>query len=154
MARRGKVPPTIDTASLASVAGGTSAAVADRTQYPLLFHCTQGKDRAGVISALVLMLLEVPDEVIVEDYMLTCELTASDIEARMQGLEIGLEAFSEIVPSGVTAEGWRPMLSCLRDSMENLIRHIETAYGGIEGFLGSIGITPEEQQTIRENLLY
>jgi protein-tyrosine phosphatase len=45
--------------------------VADPRSYPLVFHCTAGKDRTGVLAALVLDLLGVRREVIVEDYMLT-----------------------------------------------------------------------------------
>jgi protein-tyrosine phosphatase len=45
--------------------------VADPQSYPLVFHCTAGKDRTGVLAALVLDLLGVRREVIVEDYMLT-----------------------------------------------------------------------------------
>ncbi|MBV9531315.1 MAG: tyrosine-protein phosphatase, partial [Bradyrhizobium sp.] len=38
---------------------------------PLVIHCTAGKDRTGFACALVLRALGVPDEVIVEDYLLT-----------------------------------------------------------------------------------
>ena len=36
---------------------------------PTLFHCAAGKDRTGVVAALVLGLLGVDDEAIVADYM-------------------------------------------------------------------------------------
>src|SRR5512144_2600872 len=38
---------------------------------PAVFHCAAGKDRTGVISAILLALLDVPDEVIVADYAAT-----------------------------------------------------------------------------------
>ncbi|WP_298243941.1 tyrosine-protein phosphatase [uncultured Bradyrhizobium sp.] len=38
---------------------------------PLVIHCTAGKDRTGFASALILHALGVPDDVIVEDYLLT-----------------------------------------------------------------------------------
>ncbi|QEU91888.1 tyrosine-protein phosphatase [Streptomyces kanamyceticus] len=38
---------------------------------PLVFHCASGKDRTGLIAALVLALLGVPDDVIIEDFALT-----------------------------------------------------------------------------------
>ncbi|WP_321170414.1 tyrosine-protein phosphatase [Streptomyces koelreuteriae] len=46
----------------------TQAARADE---PLAFHCASGKDRTGLIAALVLELLEVPRPAIVEDFALT-----------------------------------------------------------------------------------
>ncbi|MEV0458414.1 tyrosine-protein phosphatase [Catellatospora methionotrophica] len=53
---------------------------------PLVFHCASGKDRTGLLAALVLTLLDVPDEVIVEDFALTELATAglvADITALM-----------------------------------------------------------------------
>ncbi|GAA0597108.1 tyrosine-protein phosphatase [Streptomyces crystallinus] len=38
---------------------------------PLVFHCASGKDRTGLLAALVLTLLGVPEDVIVEDFTLT-----------------------------------------------------------------------------------
>jgi protein-tyrosine phosphatase len=38
---------------------------------PAVFHCSAGKDRTGILAALVLGLLGVPDELIVEDYALS-----------------------------------------------------------------------------------
>lgn len=40
---------------------------------PILFHCTVGKDRTGVFSALILKLCGVADEAIVADYALTTQ---------------------------------------------------------------------------------
>lgn len=38
---------------------------------PTVFHCFAGKDRTGVGAAIILKLLEVPDQTIMEDYLLT-----------------------------------------------------------------------------------
>jgi protein-tyrosine phosphatase len=40
---------------------------------PAVFHCAAGKDRTGLLAALVLSALGVPDEVVVNDYALTAE---------------------------------------------------------------------------------
>lgn len=45
--------------------------VADEDCLPLVFHCTAGKDRTGVLAALVLDIVGVQHEVIVDDYVLT-----------------------------------------------------------------------------------
>ena len=42
-----------------------------RPDEPLLIHCTVGKDRTGVITALILLLAGVDQEVIAEEYALT-----------------------------------------------------------------------------------
>ncbi|MEM7543692.1 MAG: tyrosine-protein phosphatase [Pseudomonadota bacterium] len=48
--------------------------ISDAENLPCLFHCTSGKDRTGVMAALLLRLLGVPMEDIVEDYVLSNRL--------------------------------------------------------------------------------
>jgi hypothetical protein len=47
------------------------ALVADAAHLPLVFHCAAGKDRTGVLAALILSILGVEAEVIVDDYLIT-----------------------------------------------------------------------------------
>lgn len=44
---------------------------------PMYFHCSAGKDRTGVCAALLLSLLGVPDDAIVQDFLLTNEYRSS-----------------------------------------------------------------------------
>ncbi len=48
-------------------------AVEDRHR-PLLFHCTAGKDRTGIVAALLLKMLGVADDIVIADYVLTNEV--------------------------------------------------------------------------------
>ncbi len=41
--------------------------------YPILTHCTQGKDRSGLVVMLILFILGVPREVVRREYMLSGE---------------------------------------------------------------------------------
>ena len=43
----------------------------DQDNYPLLYHCTAGKDRTGFATLLLLSALGVDEETIIEDYLLT-----------------------------------------------------------------------------------
>lgn len=45
--------------------------IADADSAPLVFHCKSGKDRTGIIAALILALMDVPEAEIVADYALT-----------------------------------------------------------------------------------
>jgi len=46
-------------------------ALLDSAASPVLWHCSAGKDRAGFAAALLLKTLGVPDEIIMDDYMLS-----------------------------------------------------------------------------------
>lgn len=54
----------------------------DKPQEPCLVHCTAGKDRTGIIMALILLLVGVEDQVIADEYALT---------------EVGLAAWRDII---------------------------------------------------------
>ena len=47
----------------------------------VLFHCTAGKDRTGVVSAIILMLCGVERDVIVNDYVISREYNKKRLEA-------------------------------------------------------------------------
>lgn len=61
--------------------------LACRENYPLMVHCTHGKDRTGLVVALVLRLLGVSDADIVADYELSDAHGSS---------EVGRAAFAHI----------------------------------------------------------
>jgi len=51
--------------------------IADPANYPLVFHCAVGKDRTGILAAILLCVLDVPAEDIIADYALTEKIMAS-----------------------------------------------------------------------------
>ncbi len=55
---------------------------------PLLLHCTYGKDRTGIITALILLAIGIEPPVIIEEYMQTERLT-SDGDVRLALKEFG-----------------------------------------------------------------
>src|SRR5262245_47295105 len=56
--------------------------IAERDSHPLVFHCSAGKDRTGVLAAMVLAALGIVDEDVVKDYALSAPLM-KDIRERM-----------------------------------------------------------------------
>ena len=56
--------------------------MADQQYYPLLFHCGAGKDRTGVLAAMVLKLVGVADEDVIRDYVLT-DPSMEDVKKRI-----------------------------------------------------------------------
>jgi protein-tyrosine phosphatase len=114
-------------ASIASALTVLSAEAA----YPAVFHCTAGKDRTGVLAAIVLSLLGVPDEVIANDY-------AATAPAMQQMLAWLLEAYpngrDEIERRAAT------MLACQPEAMHEFLATIRARYGDVEGYAAAIGL--------------
>lgn len=54
--------------------------IADVDNLPLVFHCSAGKDRSGILAAIVLGVMGVADEDIIEDYTLTAQYMKEFIE--------------------------------------------------------------------------
>jgi protein-tyrosine phosphatase len=51
------------------------AVLAREDSYPVLFHCSAGKDRTGILTALLLEMLGTPREVIYDDYLHSMRIT-------------------------------------------------------------------------------
>lgn len=108
---------------------------------PALFHCAAGKDRTGVIAAVILDLLGVRHEAIVEDYMLTA-----------RGITPILERVSKLEPyraqlRGTAIEQHLPRRDLMVDFLEWL-----SAAGGARNWLVENG-TPEEELTTAKQAL-
>ncbi|KAF2456642.1 tyrosine/serine phosphatase-like protein [Lineolata rhizophorae] len=112
--------------------------LADEKNYPILVHCTQGKDRTGLVVMLCLMLLGVPVAAIDRDYMMSEPELLLEKEERMK----------EIGSIGLTEE----FAGCPTDFVETIFWHISEKYGGIEEYLIQVGVSEEKQARIKEIL--
>ncbi|KFA75512.1 hypothetical protein S40288_01166 [Stachybotrys chartarum IBT 40288] len=107
---------------------------------PSVIHCTQGKDRTGLVCALLLMILDTPLPAIEHDYLLTDAALVSDRHHRIM----------EIRQIGLT-EDWADTAS---EMITKVSQHISDQYGGLDNYLDHIGVGPEDRVRIRKNLLY
>ncbi|PPJ58749.1 hypothetical protein CBER1_08384 [Cercospora berteroae] len=112
--------------------------LARKQNYPLLVHCTQGKDRTGLVILLVLMLLGVDHAAIEEDYMLSEAGLAHDRDKRV-------EAITKI---GFPVE----FADCAKDWAQTVIETIEEEHGGIEQYLISCEVDVAQQKKVKEVL--
>ncbi|KAF5606899.1 tyrosine serine phosphatase [Fusarium subglutinans] len=112
----------------------------DQAALPSLVHCTQGKDRTGLICALVLMILDVPISAIEYDYALSDEALISEREQRL----------IEIREIGLTDE-W---LHTADDMIVGIQKHLDDKYGGLNAYLDGIGFGADDRAKIRVLLLY
>ncbi|MBB4662760.1 tyrosine-protein phosphatase [Conexibacter arvalis] len=111
---------------------------------PLLYHCTAGKDRTGWASASLLMLLGVPDEAILDDFMLSDELA-------LRAFRPLIDAFAA---GGGDPDALRPILGVQPGYLRAGVDHLRAVHGTIEGwFADGLGLGADVQARLRERLL-
>jgi protein-tyrosine phosphatase len=120
--------------------------LADESRLPAVFHCAAGKDRTGIVAALLLSVLGVPEEDILDDYELTSRYRTPDrVDAVMNRLR------SE---RGVAPEVAAGILRTPRWAMQSALADISERYGGIDGYLeGPGGMDPSVPEVLRALLL-
>ena len=138
-----KLYPAIVTDSLAQCYYGTFLRGVLRAKGGVLWHCSQGKDRAGWASAFLLAALGADRETIVEDFDLSNQSYARQVEAmtakvREQGG--GQEAVAFI----------RAMIGVSRENFETTLDLIDQKYGSLSDYIeNQLGFSKEEQQQLR-----
>jgi len=83
-----------------------------------VFHCASGKDRTGVVAALTLTLLGVPEDVVVADFALTeraRERLGRRLARRASGPHPTWPAFGHTPP----------------EIMRNFLRDLDETYGSV-----------------------
>ena len=114
---------------------------ADESRHPIAFYCTAGKDRTGMIAAIILSLLGVPDEAIVEDYSLS-----ANVYAEMNDHKAMVGALSQRNLDPKTFLGAPPQV------MRDTVVTIRENYGDVEGYLDFIGFGPEKREQLKKAL--
>lgn len=127
--------------SFAAIAG----VLARPDAYPVAFHCAVGKDRTGVIAAVLLSVLGVADDLIIHDYTLSA--------LGMARLEDWLVANS---PEGAEQFGRQPAawLASPPAAMVGFLGRLRDAHGSAEGYLLDEGVAPASIAALRANLLH
>jgi len=110
---------------------------------PAVVHCSAGKDRTGVLSALVLAFLDVPDETIVEDYALSAAAMDRLLERLKAEYPDSVEEVEKFAPA---------ILHVVPETMEEFLESIRTVYGSYESLAAALGVTEAIAQ-LRGNLL-
>jgi protein tyrosine/serine phosphatase len=112
--------------------------VADRSRHPIAWYCAAGKDRTGVIAAIVLSLCGISDEDIVEDYSLS-----ANVYAEMSDHTAMVGALSQRNLDPKTFLGAPPQV------MRDTLRAINSTYGSVSDYCTWIGFGPDRQEALR-----
>lgn len=109
-----------------------------KTKDGIIYFCNAGKDRTGVITALILMTLGVKNEDIIEDYALS---------------ENYLEDMLNKIAQDSKPRDVKEIITPKAQYMEKFLQYFKAKYGSIKQYLQQIGITEEEIKKIKENYI-
>ena len=142
-----KLYPAIVTDSIAQHYYGAFLRGILRAEGGVLWHCSQGKDRAGWASAFLLAALGASRETIVADFDLSNQSYAPAVEAmtnKVKGKEGSDEAVAFI----------RAMVGVSRENFETTLDLIDQRYGSLPLYIeNQLGFTKEQQEQLRAKYL-
>jgi protein-tyrosine phosphatase len=107
---------------------------------PGLVHCTTGKDRTGWATAILLLLLDVPDEVVLEEYLLSGPVIAALFTPQ-------LAAFEAL---GGDPALLRPLVEVRAEYLEAGLAAMRESYGTVERYIGNgLGVDRPTREALR-----
>ncbi|MBX6387918.1 MAG: tyrosine-protein phosphatase [Frankia sp.] len=118
--------------------------VATEDSGPTLFHCAAGKDRTGVLAALILSLVGVERDIVIDDYVASNE-RIHRVEARLARL-----------PSYARGLDTRTDLDQLRvrpDVMAGFLAGVDEIWGGPVGWARHAGLPEAHLTALRQRLV-
>ena len=119
------------------------AILTDPSAYPAVFHCSAGKDRTGLIAAIVLGILGVPDDVIVSDYTSSAAPMRKLVAHYQATYPDAAEQLTRVAPA---------MLAADPEAMSLLIRGLRRDHATFSGYASAIGVGTAPRY-IRDNML-
>lgn len=117
--------------------------IAEPENHPLVFHCFVGKDRTGILAAIVLSILGVADADIIEDYTLTAPYMEELIKSMNNNPEI--------------AEGVKHLpgyfWKAAPESMALFLSTLQREYGSVRGYVEAQGAEASLPRRLKRSLL-
>ena len=106
-----------------------------------LFHCSAGKDRTGMIGAIVLSILNVDRQTIMEEYLLSNNGRVDDVSSRMKLAKFGKVLFPKIDYEVIENFSWiKP------NYLEAMFAAIEEKYGSMDNYIEEALLISESQR--------
>lgn len=126
-------------ANSGALVAGALNTLAQEGHLPAVFHCTAGKDRTGVLAALILGILGVDDQQIMADYDLTNQ-TMDRLYQRLRAIP-----GNEMRP--------RSSFEAQPKAMEEFLNTLRDDYGGAESYAKAKGLPQAAIDQLRASLL-
>lgn len=111
----------------------------------VLIHCRGGKDRTGVVAALLLEALGVPREHVYADFL----LSNVTLRSRERAVEIAAD-INRALGTSLTPEDVLVFAGVRREWLDAVFAHVEHHHGSVRSYLvGAVGLTPNDLRKLR-----
>ncbi|WP_256774446.1 MULTISPECIES: tyrosine-protein phosphatase [unclassified Stenotrophomonas] len=114
----------------------------------VLFHCTAGKDRTGIIAGLLLDLAGVSRADIVHNYA----ISAHYLEGQPKDSAMNAQIMELIKQNPEIGRKMAGMAGTAPENMDMFLAALHKQYGGAEGYLKSIGVSEAEIDQLKVRL--
>jgi protein tyrosine/serine phosphatase len=111
---------------------------------PALFHCAAGKDRTGVVAAVLLGLLDVHHDAITADYHASAGAMAAFVDWLTVEFPESLDAMTSQPPEYLEAPA---------EAMQGFLAEIDARHGSMAGLAADLGVREATVERLRSNLL-
>ena len=112
-----------------------------RASGPVVFHCYAGKDRTGLVAAMLLSLAGVHSDAIAADY----------VESDRHLAERYVEWLAAAPPQRL--EAMRNELHCLPEWILGALDHLDHRWGGVAPYLVAGGASPADIEQVQDKLI-
>jgi len=131
------------------IIGEIMGTLADAGEHASVFHCGAGKDRTGMIAALLLGIARVPHEIIAADYGLTGLYLQDPKRDHDNPDPMFIPGQEDAIrdPDRVPLPVY--MFSSLPGAMLLALGFLDENYGGVEGYVRKIGLTGAQIDRLR-----
>lgn len=109
----------------------------------IIFHCTAGKDRTGVMAMVLLALANVTEPYLLDDYEISQQYRRASTDAAFR---------DKIRAAGFNPDDFSAMWQSPRDVMRQTLDGVQQRWGDPSGYLHSIGVDDQTIEAARAKL--
>jgi protein-tyrosine phosphatase len=97
---------------------------------PVLYHCSAGKDRTGILTAMLLSILKVDRETIIDEYMLSNYYRKDQVQSMLKKVKA-----ARVIKPKLNAKVIENFMMVDREYINAVFETIDKEYGGMDSFV-------------------
>ena len=117
---------------------------------PVLYHCSAGKDRTGIATAIILSILNVDRKTIMNEYLLSDYYRREKVEKMLSKANL-----AKIIKPRIGVKAIQNFMDVDERYLNAALNYIDTNYGGMDSYIkNQLGIDDAERKRIVAKFTY